>query len=133
MPARNWPEQALGWLLSSPDTLSVHAVLLVMFAASLLLRRSLGAWPVWWSAFFGAVLIEMCWSLSGVRHALWPVALVNTLAMPTVLFLLARTQKLPGLRRGQMSEAARKRWIATHAFAPERGDHQKGLLTFGRS
>jgi hypothetical protein len=131
MDQHGWYERMLAWVLGSPDTISVHLVLLIMLTAALLLRRSLGAWPVWWAAFFGALSIDAWWVLNGVPHAPWPISLVNMLAMPTLIFQLARSQSLPGLRRGQMSEAQRKRWVATHAFADEPRE-QRALVRLTR-
>lgn len=134
MPSHHWYDDVLAWIVGSPDTLSVHFCLLVMLAAAMLLRRSLGAWPVWWSAFFGAMLIEGWWLLNGIAHAPWPLGLLNMLAMPTLIFLLARAQRLPGLRRGEMTPEQRKRWVAARAFAPEvmPADHRHNLLGRGR-
>jgi len=131
MDQHGWYERMLAWLLGSPDTISVHLVLLIMLTAALLLRRSLGAWPVWWAAFFGAMLIDAWWALNGVPHAPWPISLLNMMAMPTLIFQLARSQRLPGLRRGQMSNVQRKRWVAQHAFAAEPRE-QGALVTLTR-
>ncbi len=131
MDMQGWYDRVLAWLLSSPDTLSIHLVLLMMLTASLLLRRSLGSWPVWLAAFFGAMLLDAWWAFNGVLHAPWPISLLNMLALPTLIFQLARSQRLPGLRRGQMTDTQRKRWIMANALANEPRE-QRALVRVAR-
>jgi hypothetical protein len=91
--------------------------LIVMFYVAIVMRRSLGAWPVFLSALLTGALVQVGLALQSSSAPL-PVTLLDTMLAPSLLFGLARRQIVPGLRRGQMSDKERARWLTRTAFAP---------------
>ncbi|UAK23269.1 hypothetical protein [Sphingomonas nostoxanthinifaciens] len=95
--------------LFPPDVVGVYFGIAIMLGTSLVLRRSLGAMPVWLSVILATMALDAMLVLrdgTAVDRAL-PL-LANVMPLPTIFMLLARSQAIPGLRRGSV-EGAHKR------------------------
>lgn len=93
-----------------------HGPLVIMLSVSYGLRRSLGAWPVLLCSL-GSVLVVNLGLGAGLDGPLLLRSFLDMSFGPTLLFLLARRQVVPGLRRGRMSDAERLRWLAKQSFS----------------
>jgi hypothetical protein len=120
-----------------PETVALimrHGPLIVMLALACGLYRSLGSWPVYLGVIAAVLIGLLALSLNLTR----PPTLRSFIEMmfaPTLLFVLARRQLVPGLRRGRFSEADRMKWLAHHAFSPPRrrpASEQLPLVYFAR-
>lgn len=110
--------------------LAVHLCVAVMLVTGMILRRSLGAWPCWIAAFLFAVLVETIWRLQGLPRDVGLATLVEMMVLPSALLVLARRQVVPGLRRGEWTEAERRRWLKQQALASNLPSSSTGLVQF---
>lgn len=103
--------QNLNTLSGSAATASLYLGVLVTLCAAMLMRRSLGALPVWVTTMGAALLVAVIQGWQGLDGRVITVSALHATVIPTLLFVLARKQLLPGLRRGEMNAAERTRWI----------------------
>lgn len=108
--------------------IAVHLSVVVMLASGMVLRRSLGSWPCWLSAFVFSALVEVLWSWRGLPRDTGIVSLFEMMTLPTMLLILARRQIVPGLRRGEWSEEERRRWLTRQALATTPFGHTTNRL-----
>lgn len=102
---------------SDPRVIAVHLSVVVMLGTGFILRRSLGSWPCWLASFIYVTVVEAIWIGQGMPREAGLPSVFEMLFLPTVILVLARRQIIPGLRRGELTEQDRRRWIAQRGFA----------------